>query len=526
MPPRRSSATLTAGLSVAAASAAVLLIYALRLDGAAGLMVDDAWYVLLAKALAEGSGYRLISSPAGAIIPNYPPGFPAVLAPVFWLVPEFPSNIWLLKSISILAMGGVGGLTYLYLHRCRGLARDLSACAAIAVAITPAFVFLATSTVMSECVFTFAQLVTVVLIHFSVDSAESPQAMRLTVLAGLCAAASVFIRSAAAGLVLAVILLLVKDRLWRRAVWFGGIVAICVLPWAVHVRTHAASDQERAAHGGAVVYNYTDQFWMRWAGTPEMGRATVFDLPARAATNLVDIFARDVAGILLPTVLRGSAESGQEVVALGGKAGLSSGSMGSAAATMIISLALSAIVLLGFIRAVQERATVAEILLPLALATVAVWPFWSFRFVLPLTPFLFFYFVRGIQAISPSAARVALLCIVGLDLFDHAGYILLPRPPGVDWVSQAREVDAAVDWIGSSLDRHEGLAASNPALIYLRTGRKSVTFDHFSGDWAPWKSRGIHYIACLVPLELPSGPSGSYKVLYRTSGRLWVIAID
>jgi hypothetical protein len=346
------------------------------------------------------------------------------------------------------------------------------------------------------------------------------------VLAGLVAAATVLIRSAAVGLVLAVVMVLLKERLWRRAVWFGGVTAICVLPWMVHARAHAPSAQDRAAHGGAVVYSYADQFWMRWAGTPEMGQATIADLPERVATNVVDIFARDVGGILVPTLFRGSAESGQEVVALGGKAGLSSGSMGSAGATMIISLALSAIVLLGFIRAMQERATAAEMLVPVALAIVTVWPFWSFRFVLPLTPFLFFYFVRGVQVVAPKAARIGLLCIVGLGLFDHAGYILFPRPPDVDWVAQAREVDAAIDWIGTNLDGREGLAASNPPLIFLRTGRKSIAFDHFSGDWATWKARGIRYIACLVPLELPSGRSGAYRVLYRSPNRLWVIAIE
>jgi cytosine/uracil/thiamine/allantoin permease len=99
-------------------------------------------------------------------------------------------------------------------------------------------------------VFTFAQLLTVVLIHFSIDSAESRRAVRLLVLAALVAAASVFIRSAAAGLVLAVVMLLLKERLWRRAVLFGGIVAICLLPWMWHVRTHAPSDADRSAHGG------------------------------------------------------------------------------------------------------------------------------------------------------------------------------------------------------------------------------------------------------------------------------------
>ena len=36
------------------------LVYLLRLDSAAGLMVDDAWYIVLAQALASGEGLSLI----------------------------------------------------------------------------------------------------------------------------------------------------------------------------------------------------------------------------------------------------------------------------------------------------------------------------------------------------------------------------------------------------------------------------------------------------------------------------------
>lgn len=68
---------------------ATLAIYGLRLNRVAGLMVDDAFYVLLAKALAEGEGYRLISSGTTAIQPLYPPGFPAMLSLVFRISPEF-----------------------------------------------------------------------------------------------------------------------------------------------------------------------------------------------------------------------------------------------------------------------------------------------------------------------------------------------------------------------------------------------------------------------------------------------------
>ena len=76
------------------------------------MVIDDAWYVMLAKALAEGRGYWLVNAPLDGILPGYPPGFPALLSLVFYLRPEFPDNVWLLKSVSIAAMLGVAMLSY------------------------------------------------------------------------------------------------------------------------------------------------------------------------------------------------------------------------------------------------------------------------------------------------------------------------------------------------------------------------------------------------------------------------------
>lgn len=61
---------LTLIIAGAAALAVSLAIYILRLDKVAGLIVDDAWYVLLAKSLATGQGYTLINSPTPVIPPR------------------------------------------------------------------------------------------------------------------------------------------------------------------------------------------------------------------------------------------------------------------------------------------------------------------------------------------------------------------------------------------------------------------------------------------------------------------------
>src|SRR5262249_17777393 len=155
-PPNRRKLIFTLACLLAAGIS--LAIYLLRIDRVVGLVVDDAWYVLLAKALASGQGYTLINSPTPGIRPFYAPGFPFLLSAFYRLMPSFPNNVWLLKSVSIASMFGVGVLVFLYFRRERDMSRWVALGLAFATTMYPALVFLATSTVMSECVFTLAQL--------------------------------------------------------------------------------------------------------------------------------------------------------------------------------------------------------------------------------------------------------------------------------------------------------------------------------------------------------------------------------
>ena len=180
-------------LLIAACALVTAAIYVLRLDRVAGLVVDDAWYILLARSLAAGTGYGLVNSPAAAmVLPPNPPGFAVVLSLVFAVKPSFPENVLWLKFVGVASMFGVGVLTYRY-----AVARAIPAAAAVllamAVVVTPAFVFLATSTVMSEGFFTLTQLAAIVMFE---RSARSENAGRDATMAGALAAAAVLIRTA------------------------------------------------------------------------------------------------------------------------------------------------------------------------------------------------------------------------------------------------------------------------------------------------------------------------------------------
>ena len=177
---------------IAAGLAVVLIavVYVLRLDRVVGLVVDDAWYVLLARTLAEGRGFLLVGSPATPILPSAPPGFPAILSLVFRFQPQFPDNLWMLKAVSVGAMTGAGALINRYFVRYRGLPQPLAGGIAVATMLSPGLVFLATSTVMPECVFIFSQLFAVVLVERAVHTTSASVRLRLTIVAAVLTAAA------------------------------------------------------------------------------------------------------------------------------------------------------------------------------------------------------------------------------------------------------------------------------------------------------------------------------------------------
>ena len=332
---------------------------------------------------------------------------------------------------------------------------------------------------MSECVFTLAQLGAVVLAHRAVEASDG-RAGRLIVFAALLAAVAMLIRSAGAALIAAACLSLVKDRRWIRGVGFATVAAVCLVPWLFYARAHAPTPVQQDAQRGLIVHGYGDQFWMRRAGSASSGRIHIAELPGRVTTNIVDIVGRGAGGILVQTLLRGPDESGEEVVSLGGRVGIYMIGFGSSPANMAISFALSAIAVFGYIRTVRQRVTVAEFLVPISLAITVLWPWWTFRFVLPLSPFLFFYFIRGLQwpGVVP-LARIVILSIIGLNLYDHTSYVLRASSnlSGINWLARATEVDETLDWMRTNLDKDAVIATTNPALVHLRTGHLAITLD-------------------------------------------------
>lgn len=531
--------TFTRAALIALAYACCFGVYLLRLDPAVGLFVDDAWYVLLAKALASGQGFNVINSPSPGIMPLYPPGFPALLSLVFRVAPSFPENVWLLKSVSVASVFLTAALVYKYLVREHELSPLAAHGITLLMLLTPAIVFFATSTVMSECFFTLLQLGAIVCVERCLKAEGRGRALALLV-GGACLASMAFLtRPIAVGLICAAgVYLLLNGQLFR-ALIFSLVVLLILGPWLAYSKAHEPTTAQKYEQQGLITQSYVVSFWQKAAGDLGSGTATFKELPARVLDNTKEMFVRDAGGIAMPALYRPADESGEEVLGM-------SGDMGIATDAMIISSVLGALCALGFALTLRRKILLSELALVCTLPVILTWPWAPFRFLVPFTSFILLYLLRGVDSLWPiirrllrrddgeafvresfsAAARVFLLCAVLLNVYDHVNYILGKfdiagtRP---EWLQSYDETGELMSWMREHLPPGSVVATENPPLVHLRTGLKTV--------WAaadPLKyredlaRRNVSHLAHVSPYHSSSVSrvdAPSFKILQHTDRR-------
>ena len=517
-----------------AASLAILffIVYLARLDHVVGMVVDDAWYVLLAKALATGQGYTLINSPTPGIRPFYAPFFPALLSIFYRLSSGFPGNLWLLKSVSVAAMFGAGVLAYVYFRRVRAVPPFAALGIAAATVFYPALVFLATSSVMSECVFTLLQLGALLLVERCVAEREGNAALKFAALGAVVVAAAFLTRPAGLGLLAGSVLYLFKEKLTRPLLVFAGIALLLVGPWVIYSRVYAPTPEQRAEQGANIVQPYTTQFWQKVAGAPQEGTITIDDLPERVWNNLSEIAKYDIGGLALYTMFR-PLEPGDRVRI---------GSEGRG-----LSLLLAVLVLFGYVMTVRQRLTLAEIVTPLALLISISWGWEQFRLLLPLAPLLLYYLLRGIKGLGDLyltltgeaagskewlAATIVIWLVVAMNLYSNNQYIQKKNDPTpayqLKWLRAFDENEALIKYAGTNLAKDAVVATQNPALVNLYTGHKTVASDDPAGSWENWKKLGVRYLVRTSPYPLgpPDASENKFNIIQRQSGTLNLRVVD
>lgn len=233
--------------------AALACMYAIGVSApGVGFSHDDGIYLVTAKALATGQGYRIISLPDPLAQTKYPPLFPALLALVWKLYPVFPANVFAMKLIPLLAGVIWLGLSYKLLVQ-EGMSKT-GAMGVILLTGGTSWAFFLGTTLFSDTL--FAALATGALLMLRRIEQRGASALYVC-MTGLVIGLTLLTRTSGVALLAAGVVMLAYKRAFRKAILLGLVAAAFYAPWVWWTSVHPYS-------GGRMYAYYTSANYRDW----------------------------------------------------------------------------------------------------------------------------------------------------------------------------------------------------------------------------------------------------------------------
>ena len=411
-----------------------------------GVFWDDGVYLIGAKSLATGMGYRLLHLPGAPANVHFPPGWPALLAVIWKLGPAFPDNVVLLKLVNplLLAIGAALACRY-GMQRLRLPPLAAAVAAIVFAAALPVMVI--AGVLFSEPLFFVALLVALGL----ADRAVERGGWRAAAAAGVAAGLVALVRTAGVALVPAVFVALIVARRRREAVVAAAGAVVVLAPWQLWITVHA--------HDLAAAYRGSYGPYLDWVLGMYRERGAGFVL-VMARMNLLALM-RSLGIALFPFGPR-------EIRPL----------------LVTLVLVVSAVAV---IRA-RRRAATAFLFIFFYCAMVFAWPYSPDRFMWGIWPLLGVLLASGAVgcwriATGRGAARGVQLtgmftCAIGIwAIGGHAAYSV--RGAARHWWDSAARSNAdallpVAAWINANTSPRDVIAVDGEPFIYLHTGRTVV----------------------------------------------------
>jgi len=439
-------------------------IYLRAITPVIGTGYDDGAYVSLARAVAEGKGYRQILLPDAPLEYHYPPGWPVMLGLVWRINPSFPNNADGFKLIATICMF-LAMIVYFRWRSWRGDNPLKSALIVLLALFTPIIVSSGTSA-FSEAAYTCFSILALWLIerYQRLDKARWLDAM----IASLAAAAVVYLRSFAITLVLAAVIYLLTKPNKGRSLAFIGLTVLWIVPWLLWT-----------LHQGGE--NYSNQLFLKSIEQPQLGYISIIDLVTRFVFNFYAYILRYLPGALfLPA---GTPFPGADIV-------------------------LGVLVLSFLLFTMLKRRSLTDWYVALYLALAFIWPWVDIRLLAPVILLLFGYIIDffgkagTVRLNMPKRAKqVVSIASVGLILiFVSVNAVMQSQSAesarrsvqtDPDWISRTH----AFEWILSHTNENDVLAAMNDYQVYLYGGSRPVLRD--LGSVASLKNYNVKYVVLL-----------------------------
>lgn len=503
--------------------AAVLYGLALSPD-ILGFYHDDGVYAVTAKALVEGKGYRIISLPGEPVQMTYPIFYPLVLSVVWRIFPDFPANILDLKVPSIIFTLLFLWVTYRYLVRRNYASPRMALAIVIMTAFNPWMVWTATMA-MSEALYCLVSVLSLWAVELFVSGTRDYRRFKYLPLAGIAIAVSLMTRSIGFSILLSTFIYLFLDKrrgpkdrrlqgaavnpqstladlqsakenlqsgirnpqspdrrsrkisLFRKGFALATQLELAVLvflsPWLVWT----VLQYLHQAH--VEIYQYRPAFYSSYASSTislwkDFGMVFFFK---SFLLNVYSSFWGAIPNLILPGIDVGRVKHlyfmkdyfWYLIVVVSG-------------------FLLSLLVITPLIRDIIKRKfSLVTIYLLFALVVILLWPVQPDRFLIPVFPFVFLHFLKGVfifterfkgfykgfLPMSPGMLGFVLLFLVivncSLAIAQDGANIMNARKSD-EWAEKKK----IFQWIKENTKHDDILVSSISPMLYLYTGRKTI----------------------------------------------------
>ncbi len=206
-----------------------------------GAFHDDARYLLLARSIAEGTGYRFVFVPGSPAGMHFPPAFPLLLAALWKIAPAFPASETLFKLLNAAMLSIAAFATFAFARNRAGLAPWAAAGVSLAFAGSLPVLFL-DGVLFSEPFFIASLMAALLVCERSVrgktHDGDSGSLNGLAFAAGIAVGGVTMIRTLGIALGVGLAIMLIVRREWRSLALSMLGIALLLVPWQLWTMRH------------------------------------------------------------------------------------------------------------------------------------------------------------------------------------------------------------------------------------------------------------------------------------------------
>jgi 4-amino-4-deoxy-L-arabinose transferase-like glycosyltransferase len=338
----------------------LLFLYLASLDGSLEPIGDNAEYILLAKSIALGQGYKNIYEVNNSPHTKYPPLFPLLLAPIVY----FSGYNFIAMKLLVMIIGICS--LYLIFILFRNILDEFTAFWIMLLSGISYQIVFYSHTVLSEIPYLAISLLALI---FTTRYHNAPNGQtKIGLLAATFIFLAYFTRSIGISLWVAALLylfLIRNQQKGKKLLVTGTLFLIPFLIWNFqkpHVIRHAP-----ISYGNL---NYQEQFWLKDLFCPDLGTMGTIDFIKRIYHHAI-VYTQEIAGVIFPT---------------------SQWDLNKYLAIPIVLL-----ISYGFLDSLLKRKTLLEFYIPLYLSVLLVFTISTPRFIVPIIPFIWYYLIVGLK---------------------------------------------------------------------------------------------------------------------------------